>query len=225
VDAVGDVAGLVPLDETDPLAQARHEVVPLEREEIRVVAGLGEDALDDHVVGHGRAHLCLRRGVVTQALHRSGQLLVEDRAVAGRVETVQVAARLADLVEEAPEQLHVLPLLPEKGREEELLLEPPLLRDHHDQRQEVDGHALLTRLEERRDLEDRLLLVLVQLQPVGAILREVERLRIPHAEPLRLLVQAHRQRVVAEAVRARGSEGRPGQSRSQAAICARCSRA
>ena len=215
VDAVGDVPRLVPLHVREALAQAGHELVPLEGEEVAPIAGLGEDALHDHVVGHGRPDLRLRGVVVTEAVHRGGQLLVEDRAVARRVEAVKVAVGAADLVEEAPEELDVLALLEQERRQEQLLLEPALLRDHHDQREEVERDALLARLEERRDLEDRALLVAVQAAPQLAVAREVDGGGIPGAQPLRLLIQAHRQRVEVEPAGAGRPEGGAAQSSSR----------
>src|SRR5438093_241386 len=59
VDAVADVAALVPCRVSDSLEQTRELAVGLEGLAEAVVAGLGEHALDDHVVGHAGADLRL----------------------------------------------------------------------------------------------------------------------------------------------------------------------
>ena len=97
----------------------------------------------------------------------------------------------------------MLALLPEEAREEELLLEPALVRDHHQQRQQVERHGFLARLEERRQLQEHLPLQAGERQPVGAIAREVDVVGIPDAEALGLLVEPHRQRTTVEARRDR----------------------
>src|SRR5262249_10446096 len=128
VHAVGDVARLVLLDQAQPLAQAGHQPTTLEPLEVRVVAGLGEHAFDDEVVGDRRGRLRCGRRVAEEGVHRLRQLDLEELPVALAVEAREALRRAAHLVQEAAEELRVLPLLEEECREEELLLEPALPR-------------------------------------------------------------------------------------------------
>jgi hypothetical protein len=161
------VPRLVALDERETLAQPREEPGALERGEVPVVPGLGEDALDDHRVGDDRVRDRRRRAVGAQRIHRARQLLAEDPAVCLAVKVVEVRGLADDLVEEPAEELRVLALLPEPGGQEQPVLEPPLRADHVDERQQVDRHRLLTGLEERGHADEQVALVVGQLLPGG----------------------------------------------------------
>src|SRR5207249_9422882 len=89
------------------------------------------------------------------------------------------------------EDLDMLCLLPKKGREVDLFLEPAFVGDGHDQRQQVAGHSLLTGLKQGESAEQEVVLGVVKAGPIGSIGREVERLGVPGAELLGLLGQTH----------------------------------
>ncbi len=181
------------LEELHGLLCAGQDPVLGEHLVVGVVAGLGEHALDDHVVGHRGLRLCDRRGVVSQPVEGVGQLLAEQTQVARRVEPREVVVGPGHLAEEPAERLDVLGLLPEEGGQVHLLLEPSLRGDHHDQRQQIERHGLLTTGEQRRQVEQDLALERDEACPVVDVPRQVDGGGIPGAELLRLLPQGHRQ--------------------------------
>src|SRR2546430_3099788 len=140
-----------------------------------------------------------------QALHRVGQPLGEELPEARGLIALEIAGLAADFIEHAPEELGVLRLVGEEGGEEQLLLEA-LFADHsHDEGQEVAGHALFRGLEQDGEAEQHIALGDGETPPVVDVLPQVEAARVPRAEPFRLVVQAHRDGVVAQ----RAGAGRP----------------
>src|SRR5438094_6044560 len=111
-DAVADVTALVAGDVPDAFEQSGELVVGLERLSEAVVAGLGEHAFDDHVVGDRGPDLRLGRLVGLEGAERLRHLDEEKGAVARREIAFEVAGRERDLIEPAAEELDVLGLLP-----------------------------------------------------------------------------------------------------------------
>src|SRR5262249_42978365 len=91
----------------------------------------------------------------------------------------------------------------------DLLFETAFLGDGHDQRQKVAGDAFLAGLEEAQRAKEEVALRGVERLPVRPIAREVDRLRVPRAELLRLLEEAHRHRVPVEALAGHGRVALP----------------
>ncbi len=189
---------LVALDEAETLSQPGQQPARLERREERVVARLGEHAFDDERVRDDGLRLRSRAWIRVQREHRRRQLLREQLPVALAIEAREVAVLTGNVVEEAAKELRVLALFPEERREIELLLEATLLRDHSHERQQVEHHRLLSGEEQRARAQEQILLGSGQRRPLLAVGREVDRRRVPDAEPLRLLVQAKRGRVTVE---------------------------
>src|SRR5207247_8738306 len=138
-------------------------------------------------VGCAGADLGLGWFVCRERAERLRQLGQEEVTVAGGEVAVEVACRLRDLVEPAAEELDVLSLLPQEGREEDLLLETAFVGDDHDQGEEVAGDAFLAGLEEGQSAEEEVALGVVEGVPVRLVVAEVDGLGIPRAELLGLL--------------------------------------
>src|SRR5206468_2211517 len=147
------------------LAQTGQETLALKRREVAVVAGLGEDALDDHRVGDERPSLGDLALVLQQRGHRLRELFVEEPLVARRPEAGDVVG-LADLVEEATEEVGVLALLPEERGEEELVLEAALVRRDEQQREQIEDDRLLAGLEEGGDAQEQVALRIREADPL-----------------------------------------------------------
>src|SRR6266571_1706024 len=122
-----------------------------------------------------------------------------------RARAVEIAGLAADFIEHAPEELGVLRLVGEEGGEEQLLLEALFAHHGHDEGQEVAGHALFRGLEQDGEAEQDVALGDGEAPPVVDVLPQVEAARVPGAEPFGLVVQAHRDGVVAQ----RAGAGRP----------------
>ena len=185
------MAALVALDVAEALLQPGHVARPLQLAGVAVVAGLGEHALDDHVVGDERLGQGFPGVVAPEPRHRRRQLLVEDRLVGRAQVLVQVLVHTGDVVEPAPEELDVLGLLPEEGGEVDLIFDPARPGDVVDERHDVEGHRLLSGQERRAQADQAVAVLLVHLAPVAPVPLEVDRGRVPNAEPLRLLEEAH----------------------------------
>ena len=127
--AVGDVAVLVLGDLAKALQEAGQDAVALEDARQGVLAGEGQRALDDHVVGRDEVDLGLEVGRVGQQppVGVDEHLVEEDleglvEVLAGAVQAVLEAAVVADdLLVEAVEVLGVAGLVDLLGREEVLL--------------------------------------------------------------------------------------------------------
>src|SRR5262249_7393582 len=119
--------------------------------------------------GDRRVRLRCGRRVAEEGVHRLRELDLEELPVASAVEAPESLRRAGHLVQEAAEELCVLPLLEEEGREEELLLEPALAGDREDEWQQLERPRLLAGDEQRRRLQERLALVVRERLPVGAV--------------------------------------------------------
>src|SRR2546426_1074690 len=75
----------------------------------------------------------------------------------------------------------------------------------HDERQEVAGHALSRGLEQQGEAEQHVALGDGEAGPIVDVPPQVEAPRVPGTEPLRVVVQAHRDGVVTQ----RARSGRP----------------
>ncbi len=185
---------LVALEMAHHPLHAGQDAALLEDRVVDVIAGLGQDALDDHVVGGRGAGLRQRRGVMLQTRHGSRQLAVEDPPPGRRVIAAEIAALVRHLYKEPAEGLDVLGLFPQEGGQVDLLLQAAFAGDDPDQGQQLTGHRLLAGTEQSRQTQQQIALCGRQPAPVLAVPGEVDAARIPDSEALRLLPQLHRQR-------------------------------
>src|SRR6185295_16377906 len=170
-----------------------------------VISRVAEHAFAEQAVRHERLGLGGRGRIDQQPLHRVGELLGEQPPEARRLIALEIPGLAAHFVEHAPEELGVLRFVGEEGGEEQLLLEALFAHHGHDERQEVAGHALFRGLEQDGEAQQHVALDDGEARPVVEVPPQVEAPRIPGTEPLRFVVQAHRDGVVAQRSRA----GRP----------------
>ena len=145
-----------------------------------------------HVVGRARPGQGIVRLVGEGPPHRLRQLLEKERPVVGTDVFVKVlAGDPGDLIQPATEELGVFRLLPEEAGQVDLLLQPALAGDGHDERQKVEGYGLLACLKEGRGSDQVVPPDLVGGLPIEPVPGEVECHPIPGPELLRLLKQPH----------------------------------
>ncbi len=112
------------------------------------------------------------------------------------MEAIQVAAFPGYFVEEAAKELGVLGLFPQERGQKHLFLDVPLPGNRHNQRQQIQRHALFSGLKERGLEQQRLAFVVGTALPVEDILGEVDAARIPDAKPLGLVIEPHGENIV-----------------------------
>src|ERR1051326_1262101 len=140
-------------------------------------------------------------------MHGLWQRFVEKAGVAGLVVLAQVSVMLRDFIEEAAEKFGVVGFLPQEGGQVHFLLNMSLLRDGHDERQQVERDTLFARLEERGQLQDGLLLLVRAALPVEYILRKIDAARVPDTQLFRLMIQAHGENIMTQSTLARRGKG------------------
>src|SRR5437899_4308581 len=113
-DAVPNVPALIPRKQADSVEQPRQLAIGLERLAEPVIAGLGENALDHHVVGHRRPDLRFDGLIGLERVEGGRQVDQEELLVDRGQVALQVSTCNRDLVEPAPEKLDVLGLLPQE---------------------------------------------------------------------------------------------------------------
>src|SRR5579863_8631866 len=109
------MARLVSFEQVNSLSQSWHDVVALKHVEVAIIAGLGQHTFDDHVIGDGCPQLGGWRAIRYQGIHRLRQLFIKKLAIAGRMESLQVAWLLHNLIEEASKEFSVFGLLPQES--------------------------------------------------------------------------------------------------------------
>ena len=110
---------------------------------------LGEDAFHAQAISDERPGLSRRARVGVQGVHRRRQLVVEQLRPGGRPELPKGRLPDEDLFLEAMEEICMLALLPEPGRQEQLVVESPFVYEHLREREQVARDGLLAVDEQR----------------------------------------------------------------------------
>src|SRR5262249_10389372 len=210
--AEGDVAPLVTQNQPKSLLEPGERVPEVGGVDHDLVGGHREHALDETVVGGREAHeggldrllLAVQRGLQQLSPEARKRLVkhVADLEAPARIDRRPSDQEMArhllglehadDLVVPAHEELGVLGLLHQEGREKRDPVEAPERVGGRDHRHQLVRDGLLASEEARGHAEQALALLIGDPLPVGGILGEVEVVDIPDLLDRELVLAVHR---------------------------------